>query len=449
MRAPLLLSAFACAALCLIAGCRKQPPPPMTQLKVTSTPAGATVSVDGKPLGKTPMQKEIAPGGHLLELALEGCEPVVEKFQCRAPGEQLFAIPLRAVTAPVLVESKPAGAALTIAGEDKGKTPVLVPVLRAGTYECTLAADGFAPKKFRITVANSRPQRIVQPLDSVTGEVRVLAETPQVEILLNDKAYGVTAGSQEALVLQNVVAGDYALTARKEGYKPYNQQITVKRQENLVINIPSLAGLPGTMEVVSTPAGAEVYNSRGDLLGTTPCRLADLPAGTATLTFRRKGYEEATRTVRVTAGSEQQVSVALARSLGDITFATVPPGIAVTVDTQTLGKTGADVFACADLPPGRHILILEHPDYEKYTRAVVVEKGQATNLGIVKLKKRWVPTHVLKLANGTAVNGVLISKETDGGVVFESTAGIKTTYRASEILSVAPVEKPDTPAPPK
>jgi hypothetical protein len=78
-----------------------------------------------------------------------------------------------------------------------------------------------------------------------------------------------------------------------------------------------------------------------------------------------------------------------------------------------------------------------------------VEKGQATNLGVVKLKKRWVPTHALKLANGATVNGVLVSKETDGSVVFESNPGIKTTYNAAEVLSVTPLEKPGAPAPPK
>jgi hypothetical protein len=448
MRAITSLLAVACAA-CLLSGCSKPPPPPTTQLKVASTPAGAAVFMDGQLLGKTPLQKAVPPGSHLLELSLEGHDTVVERFQCRAPGEQVFAIPLRPIIAPVLVESKPAGAALSIAGEDKGKTPVLVPQLRAGDYDCTLTADGFATKKFRITVANARPQRIVMPLDSVTGEVRILSETPQTEVLLNDKPYGVTAGSQEPLVLQNIVAGEYALTARKEGYKPYNQQIVVKRQENLVVNVPALSGLPGTVEVVSVPPGAEVCNARGDQLGTTPCRIAELPAGTTALTFRRKGYEETTRNVLVTAGAEQQVNVTLVRSLGDITFATVPPGVSVTVDTQPAGKTGADAFSCTNLPPGRHILSLQHPDYETYTRAIVVEKGQATNLGVVKLKKRWVPTHALKLANGATVNGVLVSKETDGSVVFESNPGIKTTYNAAEVLSVTPLEKPGAPAPPK
>jgi hypothetical protein len=44
---------------------------------------------------------------------------------------------------------------------------------------------------------------------------------------------------------------------------------------------------------------------------------------------------------------------------------------------------------------------------------------------------------------------VLVSKETDGSVVFESNPGIKTTYNAAEVLSVTPLEKPGAPAPPK
>ncbi len=442
----LLLFAALCAAP--FTGCRKEQPPPMVQLKVDSAPAGATVSLDGQPLGKTPLQKAVPPGNHLLEVALAGHETAIARFQGQAPGEAPFSFPLRPVTAAVLIESTPAGAALTVAGEDKGKTPVLMPQLPYGSYECSVAGQGFAPKKFRIRVDDARPQRLMQALDSVTCELEIVSETPQAEVFLNDKAQGITTGSGEPLLLQNVVAGDYSMTVRKEGYKPFTQQLTLERQKRRTVQIPALQGLPGALEVSSTPPGADVCNTKGDVLGTTPCRIADLPAGGLTVTLRKRGYEEAVRTVRMTAGADQQVAVLLTRSLGDISFSTDPAGISVLLDNQPAGTTTAAAFLCRDLPPGRHILALHHPDYETLTSSVSVEKGQTRNLGLLKLKKRWVPTHSLKMANGAVTNGVLISTEADGSIVFETTQGIKTTYKPSEfsVITALP-KKPAAPAP--
>lgn len=44
-------------------------------LVVRSAPAGAEVSVDGQPIGRSPAETRVAPGTHAVELALEGYEP--------------------------------------------------------------------------------------------------------------------------------------------------------------------------------------------------------------------------------------------------------------------------------------------------------------------------------------------------------------------------------------
>jgi hypothetical protein len=43
---------------------------------IRSRPAGASVKLDGEPIGKTPVDRELSPGVHKLELAAEGFDPL-------------------------------------------------------------------------------------------------------------------------------------------------------------------------------------------------------------------------------------------------------------------------------------------------------------------------------------------------------------------------------------
>ena len=435
----LLIIAVLCAAP--FVGCKKAPPPPPLVLKVSSTPVGAAVALDGKAVGKTPVQGNIPPGDHLLEISLTGYETEMKRFSGRNGEEQAFVFAMRPVAAPIQIESKPQGAVLTINGEDRGKTPVLIPQLSAGTYECTLDVTGFSPKKFRIVVTGRRPQRMVLDMDSVTCELEVRAATPKTEIVLNDKGYGATTDNREPLIIRNLVAGAYSLVASREGYKSQNQQLVLQRNEHHVVEIPVLEALPGRVEVVSTPPGADLFNGKNEFLGRTPCTVGGIQEGTLELTVRRKGYDDTTQSVRVVAGTAQKVEILLSRNLGDVELSTDPAGVTVLLDNQPYGKTEAGPLTCRDVAPGRHVLSLRHPDCEPLNIAVTVEKGKSTRAGLLKLKKRWKPTHTMTLKNGTVIRGVFYGAEPDGSQVFESAQGVKGSYKPSEIEAIAPLPK--------
>lgn len=55
-------------------------------LTVTSVPPGATVVIDGKELGKAPVQERVSIGSHVIELSLEGFRPFKEVVDVPAEG---------------------------------------------------------------------------------------------------------------------------------------------------------------------------------------------------------------------------------------------------------------------------------------------------------------------------------------------------------------------------
>lgn len=68
-------------------------------LTVTTVPLGAAVTLDGEPIGTSPIQKRVRTGSHMVELTLDGFEPFREVVN--VPSEGLaFLQPLKALPPP-------------------------------------------------------------------------------------------------------------------------------------------------------------------------------------------------------------------------------------------------------------------------------------------------------------------------------------------------------------
>jgi len=436
--------------LVLLAGCGpKAPPEPMLLLNVTSVPPGAELWVDGMPAGVTPVKKTVRPGEHLLEIAKAGYRTVWQKVPASAGNEFQLPVTLTALCATVTLESSPTGALLALNGESEGKTPVLISQLPAGSYEAELTAAGYAAKRFRFTIDSARPRKIVEPLESLACTLQVWTSPGGTEVYINDKFYGLTpANPEEPLTISELIAGEYILSVRKAGFKGVTQPMLLKRQEKKEIRIPPLAGLPGGLEIVTLPVGADVYNAAGELLGQTPYKATNLPAGKMTVRIQKRGFADETRDLVIAAGATQKLDLTLSRFFGSLSFLTEPPDCKVFIDGQSMGKTVASdhprvsgIFEYDGLTPGRHVLELQHPEYETSTIRVTIEQGLATSLGSIKLKARWLPTHRLTLANGNVYEGVLVRKNNDGSIVFETAPTIRIGYGAAEVKTLVPLKQ--------
>ena len=437
--------------LTLLAGCGpKAPPEPMLLLSVTSVPPGAQVWVDGMPAGVTPLKKTVRPGEHLLEITKAGYRTVWHRVPASAGNEFQATITLTPLGATVVVESTPTGALLSLNGEGKGKTPVLIPQLPAGSYEAELTAAGYAAKHFRFTIDSARPRKIVEPIESLSCTLQVWTSPGGTEVYINDKFYGLTPPNpEEPLTISELIAGEYTLSVRKAGFKGITQPLLLKRQEKKDVHIPPLVGLPGGLEIVTLPAGADVYDAARELLGQTPYQAANLPAGKMTVRIQKRGYADETRELIIAPGATQKLELTLSRFFGSLNFTTEPPDCKVFIDGQSMGKTVASdhpkvsgIFEYDGLTPGRHVLELQHPEYETSTVRVTIEQGLASSLGSIKLKARWLPTHRLTLSNGNVYEGVLVKKNNDGSIVFETAPTIRIGYDAAEVKALVPLKTP-------
>ena len=138
------------------------------RLLVRSSPSGATVAVDGVPRGVTPLALRdlelgarnvvVARPGYIAEdrrIVLTRARPsrsleVRLTSQAAEPAPRpgtpaTLGRPAADATGTLAVESRPAGAAVTINGKPSGKTPLSIDALAPGEYRINMTLEGYRP----------------------------------------------------------------------------------------------------------------------------------------------------------------------------------------------------------------------------------------------------------------------------------------------------------------
>ena len=117
-------------------------------LNVSSTPAGAAVSVDGQSKGKTPANLSLTPGTHEVRIALAEHATQTRVVRVEEGGSSNLAVTLESLAPKAITGSlnviTPTPAQLSIDGVSRGRTPLTV-TLPAGTHTFRLTVEGQPP----------------------------------------------------------------------------------------------------------------------------------------------------------------------------------------------------------------------------------------------------------------------------------------------------------------
>lgn len=115
------------------------------KLDISSTPAGAQVTIDNKAYGTTPLKLDSFPvGDYTITLHLDGNKDITDTFSVvegkSFSKQYAFVQP----GGSLAITSDPAGASITIDGKATNQiTPYTVPALSEGTHEITVELPGY------------------------------------------------------------------------------------------------------------------------------------------------------------------------------------------------------------------------------------------------------------------------------------------------------------------
>lgn len=228
--------------------------PAFGSVTVTSTPSGASVFLDEKQVGQTPLTLDrIASGSHSLRL--QAPQYAVERRNVSVADGQTanVAVTLAARFAEITVQA-PQGAVVTVDGDCKGSGTLS---WRQGEGLCDIVVSmaGHRDARRQLEVVAGRAQTVQLTPQPIYGSASVDSDPMDAEIWIDGKQYGVTPN-----VVERLLVGRHTLVLKKSGCADLQQQFSVEEGKEASLSVKLPTGRSGDIIVVRdldiTSAGA-------------------------------------------------------------------------------------------------------------------------------------------------------------------------------------------------
>jgi hypothetical protein len=276
-----------------------------SSVTINSHPAGATVVIDGKPRGVTPLKLTLPIGRHRVELrkgAASRALPLdVEANTATTQYIELQSGPAAPEGFGVLdVQSTPPGARILVDGTFRGVTPMTIRDLGVGSHQVTLTSQNSSFNRV-VTIAPGATSSVVASLAPTAVAVGwVVFESPlDVQVFENGRRLG--SGLDRIMV----PAGTHTLELVNDQYRyrtTASVDVTAGETTHTRIDVPL-----GRISVNATPWAEVLIDGRS--AGTTPLAYINVPIGLHEIVWRHPQFGERREVVSVTA--EQPVRIGM------------------------------------------------------------------------------------------------------------------------------------------
>lgn len=281
------------------------PAPATGTLAVTTDPAGAHVVIDGLERGSTPLSVSLNTGAHVLELSADGVHRTIPvTIAANAEASQFIEMPKAAPAVGDLeVRTDPSGAKVSVDGQLRGASPLMVTGLAPGSHTVMLENE-LGSINEDVTIQPGATASLIVPLKGpqgapVSGWISITAPA-EVQIFENQRLLG---SSRTDRIM--VAAGRHDVDIVNDALS-YRSSQTIQVAPGQVARVkPDWP--QGTVAINATP-WAEVWLDGQDL-GETPVGNTQVPIGTHEIIFRHPQLGEQRQTATVTAATPVRLSV--------------------------------------------------------------------------------------------------------------------------------------------
>jgi formylglycine-generating enzyme required for sulfatase activity len=345
-------------------------------LNVDSTPPGATLLLDGDPIGVTPLRDlSVAAGEHQLQLQAERYLPLEQALEVTGRNiSQQLELVLAPAWGDVQLDSLPQGATILLDGEPAGQTPATLEILQ-GEHQLILQLAGFADWQQDIEVVAGLPLALAQvELQPAAGILELNSQPTGANVTLDGEFQG-----QTPISLELTPDREHRLAVFKPGYRRHSANVSLPAAGRDSQQIKLRAQL-GEVRFDIKPDNA-ILRLNGQPRGRGSQTLS-LPAFEHSVEVVLDGYATVRQRVTPRPGLQQRVAVTL-RTEQEERKARIKPEI-----TGSLGQTlllfnpaeagnGDFTMGASRREPGRRANEVLHP--VSLRRAFYLQTTEVTN----------------------------------------------------------------------
>ena len=322
--------------------------------QVNTTPSAATVYLDDKLIGVSPVtRRQIESGNHTLRVETNLYHKDEQQFLISNGDDKVFDIKLNPAFGTLIINSEPEGASLFIDGEEKGTTPYKNENWPSGTYQITLKSDLYLDETRSVIVEDGKPAEQLLVLSRNFGKITITA--PDSKIFQNG-AFMAT-GSYTA----NLAPGKYVFTANRDKHHEAKKEVfvTVGSNEEFTLKPEPMMGSVSVFTEPAETKGAEIFVNGEKQQFVTPA-VVPLLIGEYKITVKKPGFLDAERNVTLREYDSQQLPITMQTFKGSLQQDLKRHR------TQKLAWLGGSL-ACAGA--GTYFMLSAKQKYEEYKTA--------------------------------------------------------------------------------
>lgn len=202
-------------------------------LEISSDPLGATIFVNGKEMGKSPLKIDtIQEGMYTIGMRLKNFKDWAQRIQIQSGQLSEVKTKLEVIPGQLLVQTVPAGARVSIGRSFAGLSPLLLDNVPPGTVNVDLRIDGYAPYVQDIVVQPGERATVNLALRRQTGKLTlVTAQTDVVATLYAEGQDSAVLSQPLPFHKQPLDVGNYRLVLSKVRHYPETLQVAIASDE--------------------------------------------------------------------------------------------------------------------------------------------------------------------------------------------------------------------------
>ncbi len=213
------------------------------------------------------------------------------------------------------------------------------------------------------------------------GSIAIISQPAGAEVYLDGKFIGLT-DLQQPLQISNLLEGAYQLKLIRGGYFDWQGEIAVLAKMERTVKV-SLIAKPGSMNIYSEPAGAQVFLDNS-LVGETPMSLREVAEGEHEIRLVKENFKPWQQKVVVRSFQPTDVKATLEVSPGILTVNSEPAGAEIYLKGKLVATTP---HTLNNIPPGEIVVRVEKTGYEEWTTSVLIEPNSQKVLDVTLTEK--------------------------------------------------------------